>query len=225
MQTKLRGIGWSLLLACIFCLQSAQAAVNLSGRHIYVFFPGLDAVWGSYLFLVNNPGTEAERFTFPVLLPTETIDFQGQDNLNPDELKLGPDGGLTIDKVFAPGDSMISIGFKLPADQGVAKATVKPAYDFESLGFFVWQDTMAVEGDGLSLDVRKGVSFSGKNYDTYTLMKGVKDQSYKIQIRGIPEGRGRLWIIGGILMGILLLSGLGFAFLSRPQLSEREELI
>lgn len=214
---NLRKLGWSLLLAFSSLSSLAQAEVSLAGRHIYVFFPGVDAVWGSYLFLVTNSGTEPERFSFPVMLPVETVDFQGQENINPDELKLGPDGGITLDKVFAPGEFMINIGFKVPASQGRAHLSVKPTYDFDSLGFFVWQDTMGVSSEASTLDVRKGVAFSGRTYDTYTLIKGTKGQNYQIKIEGIPEGRGRLWIIGGISAAILLISGLSLAFFSRPK--------
>ncbi|MCX6128701.1 MAG: hypothetical protein NTX25_06505, partial [Proteobacteria bacterium] len=62
-----------------------HASVQMSGRHIFILYPGVDSVWGSYLFMVNNNGTQPERFSFPVMLPVETIDFQGQDSLGPND--------------------------------------------------------------------------------------------------------------------------------------------
>ncbi len=221
----------SLLLAFLLLMPALawnsllQAEVRVADKHIFVMFPGVDAVWGEYLFLVSNSGTEPERFVFPVLLPKETIDFQGHDSLAPDELKLGADGGLTIDKIFQPGDQMISIGFKLPASQGQSQLTLNPNQDFASLGLFVWQNSLEVQSEGIPFEVRKNVSFSGRTYDTYTMLNGIKGQTYKATLTGIPEGRGRLWIIGAVLGVVLLCAGLGFAFSSRSKLPQGEEVI
>ena len=223
--THICRFGLAFLLALTASASVVRAEVKISDKHIYVMFPGVDAVWGEYLFLVSNSGTEAERLVFPVLLPKETIDFQGHESLAPDELKLGAGGGLTIDKVFPPGDQMISIGFKLPASQGIAPLTLTPNQDFASLGLFVWQEAMEVKSEGTPLEIRKNVSFSGRTYDTYTIMKGLKGQTYEATLTGIPEGRGRLWIVGAVLGAVLLLAGLGFAFSSRSRLPQGEEVI
>lgn len=199
----------------------AQAEVSVSGRHIYVMFPGVDALWGSYLFVVNNSGSQAERFSFPVMLPSQTIDFQGQENVSPDDLKLGADGKLTLDKEFPPGESMVNIGFKIPAQQGKAPFTVTPLFPIEALSLFVWENSLEVLGD--NLQVRKGVPFSGRNYDTYTLSSASIGQPFTVTVNGIAEGRGRLWIVGAIL-GAVLLVGLIFAYIQRPRLSGLEDV-
>ncbi len=201
----------------------ASAAVEVSGRHIYILYPGVDSVWGSYLFMVHNGGTQPERFSFPVMLPAETIDFQGQDTLAPNELKLGSDGGLTIDKVFEPGENLLNIGFKLPAQLGGGPVTLKASSPFESVGFFVFEGKFAVTGP--NMEVRKNVDFSGRRYDTYTLAGGEAGKSYAFAIEGVPEGRGRLWIVGWILAGGLLTIALSIAFLSRPKLSQGADVL
>lgn len=199
----------------------AQAEVSVSGRHIYVMFPGVDALWGSYLFVVTNSGTQPERLAFPVMLPSETIDFQGQENVRPEDLKLGEGGKLILDKEFPPGDSMVNIGFKIPAGQGKAAFTVTPQFTLDALSLFVWENTLKVTGDNLL--ERKGVPFSGRNYDTYTVSEAAIGKPLTVTIGGVPEGRGRLWIVGGIL-GAVLLVGLGFAYLSRPHHAELEDV-
>ncbi len=215
-----------LRLALIFALSlaasSARAEVSVGGRHIYVMFPGIDALWGSYLFVVNNSGTAPERHVFPIMLPGETIDFQGQENVAPDELKLGEGGKLTIDKAFPPGESMVNIGFKVPAEQGVAKLTLTPLFPVEALSIFVWENTFDVGGP--NLQERKGVPFSGRNYDTYTLSNAKVGEPFTAEVGRVPEGRGRLMIVGYFLIAALLLGGFLIAFLSRPHLSQAEDL-
>lgn len=208
----------------LWCLSSlALAGVSVSGRHVYILYPGLDAVWGSYLFLVKNDGTAPERFRFPVMLPKETIDFQAQDSLAPDELKLGEDGGLTIDKEFAVGESLINIGFKMPAQEGEASIQLREVQAFETLAFFVFEGKFRVEG--APFEVKQNVDFSGRRYDTYTLTKGEGAASLNFVAKGLPEGRERLKIIAYILAGILGIGALSFAYKSRPKLPEGAEEI
>jgi hypothetical protein len=199
----------------------AAYAVQLTNKHIFVLYPGVDSAFGSYIFMVQNPGAQAERLSFPVMLPTETIDFQAQEGLGPDELKLGPDDGLTIDKIFPPGDTLITIGFKVATDEGAGRMTIKAVQAFESFGMFVFEGKFQIAGP--DLEIRRNVDFSGRTYDTYTITKGMAGQSYQVEIQGIPEGRGRLWLIGWVFAGVLLLIALALAWFSRPQLPQGAE--
>lgn len=208
----------SLLLA--FTMQ-ATAAVQVTNKHIFVLYPGVDSVFGSYIFMVQNNGTQAERLSFPVMLPTETIDFQAQEGLAPNELNLGQDGGLTIDKNFPPGDTLITIGFKVPAEVGEGRMTLKAAQAFESIGMFVFEGKFQISGAGL--DIRRNVDFSGRTYDTYTFNQGEGGKTYSMELQGIPEGRGRLWMIGWVAAAALILIGLALAWFSRPQLPQGAE--
>ncbi len=208
----------SLLLA--FAMQ-ATGAVQVTNKHIFVLYPGADSVFGSYIFMVQNNGTAAERLSFPVMLPTETIDFQAQEGLAPNELNLGQGGGLTIDKNFPPGDTLVTIGFKVPAEVGVGRLTLKASEAFESIGMFVFEGKFQIEGPGL--DIRRNVDFSGRTYDTYTLSQGEGGKTYSMELQGIPEGRGRLWTIGWVVAAALILIAGAMAWFSRPQLPQGAE--
>ncbi|HYX37944.1 MAG TPA: hypothetical protein VE954_33000 [Oligoflexus sp.] len=211
-----------VLAALLLALTShAMAAVQVSNKHIFVLYPGVDSVFGSYIFMVQNPGAQPERLSFPVMLPTETIDFQAQEGLAPNELNLGADGGLTIDKNFPPGDTLITIGFKVPADVNNGRMTLKAAQPFESVGMFVFEGKFQINGP--ALDIKRNVDFSGRTYDTYTVNKGEAGKTYQMELQGIPEGRGRLWIIGWVLAGTLLAIALALAWFSRPQLPQGAE--
>lgn len=216
-------VNWKKLLTALTLVWAAQAsaAVQISSKHIMVLYPGVDSAFGSYIFMVQNQGTAPERFSFPVMLPAEMIDFQAQEGLAPNELTLGTDGGLTIDKTFPPGDTLITIGFKTPAEVGEGKLTLKPTFPFESIGLFVFEGKFKITGP--ALEIKNGVEFSGRTYDTYTLANGEAGKTYQMIMQGVPEGRGRLWIIGWIAGGALLLIASALAFISRPQLPQGAE--
>ncbi len=215
---KLRFALASLLLA--FAMQAA-GAVQVTNKHIFVLYPGVDSVFGSYIFMVQNNSTAPERLSFPVMLPTETIDFQAQEGLAPNELNLGQGGGLTIDKIFPPGDTLVTIGFKVPAEVGVGRLTLKASEAFESVGMFVFEGKFQIEGPGL--EIRRNVDFSGRTYDTYTLNQGESGKTYSMELQNIPEGRGRLWTIGWVVAAALILIAGAMAWFSRPQLPQGAE--
>ncbi len=215
---KLRFALASLLLA--FAMQAARA-VQVTNKHIFVLYPGVDSVFGSYIFMVQNNGTAPERLSFPVMLPTAIIDFQAQEGLAPNELNLGQGGGLTIDKIFPPGDTLVTIGFKVPAEVGVGRLTLKASEAFESVGMFVFEGKFQIEGPGL--EIRRNVDFSGRTYDTYTLNQGESGKTYSMELQNIPEGRGRLWTIGWVVAAALILIAGAMAWFSRPQLPQGAE--
>lgn len=211
-----------LLLLLLSLLPSvASAAVSLGQRHVYILYPGVDSIWGSYIFTVNNSSESPERFAFPVLLPKETIDFQGQDSLDPSELKLGADGAVTIDKEFRPGENMIQVGFKIPASQGSAVANIKLPYDVGSIGYFVWQNSLSVHGE--NMEIQRGLQLSDRVYDAYSFVGGRSGQTMTATFQNVPEGRGRLWIIGWIFCGIIVIVAFGLAYTSRPKTHQIED--
>lgn len=225
LKTFFRRSSLSLALAAGFCVASlAFAKAAVGPKHIFILYPGVDAIWGSYIFEVNNDGQAPEQLSFPVMLPKETVDFQAQDTLSPQELQLGKDGGVTINKIFPPGETLMQVSFKLPASQGSSSATFRASYPYQSIGVFVWQDSFVVKGPP-GLEIQKGVNLSGRLFDTYSVGEGDAGQTLSYTFENVPEGRGRLWIVGGIFAGILLLTGLTVAFYTRPKLLHSEEVV
>jgi hypothetical protein len=212
---KLKYVFAALIL---FLPWSAAAQVQVSSKHMMVLYPSVDSVFGSYIFMVQNQGQQPERYSFPVMLPVETIDFQAASGLAPNELNLGADRGLTIDKVFPPGDTLITIGFKIPAEQGAAPLTLKATTSAESVGFFVYEGQFQISGP--TMDIRRAVEFSGRPYDTYTLSDLKAGSSYALNLQGIPEGRNRLWWIGWIAGAVMLMVAGTLAWMSRPKLPD-----
>lgn len=214
----------SALFAGLAVPSLSHAAVGVGPKHVYILYPGVDAIWGSYIFVVANDGQAPEKASFPVMLPKETVDFQAQDTLSPEELQLGKDGGITIDKSFPPGETLLQISFKLPASQGTSVATFTAPYPYQSLGIFVWQNSFGVKGPE-GLEIQKGVNLSGKVFDTYSIGAGEVGKTLTYTFENVPEGRGRLWMVGSIFGGILLITGLIVAFYTRPKLLQSEEVV
>ncbi|MBC7533320.1 MAG: hypothetical protein H7318_17245 [Oligoflexus sp.] len=221
---RLNTLSLLAFLSWSFSVPPAQAAVGVGPKHVYILYPGVDTIWGSYIFVVANDGQAPEQLTFPVMLPKETVDFQAQDTLSPQELKLGKDGGITIDKSFPSGETLLQISFKLPAAQGSSTATITAPYPYQSVGVFVWQDSFTVNGPA-GMEIQKGVNLSGKIFDTYSIGAGEIGKTLSYTFENVPEGRGRLWMVGGIFGGILLITGLTVAFYTRPKLLQNEEVL
>ena len=220
---KTLGLLAGFAVASLLPIRVASAATAVGPKHVYIVYPGQDTVWGSYLFVVNNDSQTPENFSFPVMLPKETIDFQAQDSLSPQELKLGTDGGVRIEKVFQPGETLLQVSFKLPAEEGQAAANFTAPYPYESFGVFVWQDTLEVGGPA-GLEIQKGVNLSGRMFDTFTTGAGEQGKSITYTFKNVPEGRARLWIVGGIVGAILFIAGVSIAFYTRPKLNLNEDI-
>ena len=62
----------------------------------------------------------------------------------PKDIKLGEDGGLYVDKTFPPGDTLITVGFKVPSISGVADISVKPVFAIPAFSYFVAKDSLKV---------------------------------------------------------------------------------
>lgn len=202
------------LLFFLFLSSSAFSSVQIEGRQVYILYSGLDSVWGSYLFMVSNTDAKPASAKFRVMLPEQTEDFEAQQGLVPMDIKLGDDGGLYVDKVFPAGDTLVTIGFKVPSYSGVADVTVKPMLDIPAFSYFVGKDSLKVEGS--DLEFLSDQYFSGKNYDTYTAVSLLPGKSYSVRVIGSPEGRYNYWLIGAVV-GVILLLLLVYAYFVRPE--------
>lgn len=197
-----------MMLIFSFLSHAASAEIIVRDRHIMIIYPGVDAIWGNYLFMMSNQATDPIRHQMDLVLPKETIDWQAQDSLSANDIVLADGGGLRLNKMIPPGDHLMSVGFKIPASGGVARLTLAAAFDIGQLGLFIGDQDMTVEGQGFV--VQKGVPFSGRMYDTYTADNISTGTVTEAVIRGVPEGRGRFWAVGGVVGAVLLGLG-GFA--------------
>src|SRR5690606_13910452 len=131
-----------LPLALLFGGGSANADVMLTPKHLIILRQGLDAVYGSYVFAVQNTGEAPEKFRSAVMLPKETADFVPQEGGRPDEVTLAEDGGgVYVEKDFPPGVHIVSIGFKADASYGKTTLTFTPPAEIQSFTVLLPRDS------------------------------------------------------------------------------------
>lgn len=202
----------SIGLLCIALPLKAQ--VKVSDRHMVILNTGVDAIWGNYLFMISNAGTTEALFSMDLLLPAETADWQALDNLEPDDIKLGKDGGVRLEKMVPPGDLLVSVGFKVQGSGGDATMRFQPRAMDGSLTFLVNDKDLRINGSQLAFRANQPFQ-NGRMYDTYTIANLSTSDSFQLYLSGIPEGRSRFWILGWVLFASLLCGALLMAWYTR----------
>lgn len=194
----------------------AQQALDLSGRHVFFLHPSVDELKGSYLFLVTNATQEPQASRIRLMLPEETFDWMPQDGIQPDELRPGENGGLVLEKTFPPGETMLSLGFRAAAALGEATLTFKPEYAVGSLALLSRQGALNLGSSRDGWQFSENMEFSGRPYDTLTRGSIAAGEKVTVTIGKIPEGRGRLWVLGFVAGGLFLIGGALLAWRTRP---------
>ena len=219
---------WALLAGCSAVLATvAMAKTELTPRHLIILRPGLEVLYGSYVFAAKNDGAAPERFEWSVMLPKEADDFAPQEGLEPESVSLvakdaGAGRGVKIHKDIAPGVQVMGLGFRAPAIGGYGTLTLTPFAEVPSLTILIPRSTgLTVTADGF-VAADPTAELNDPTYMAWTNQAPLAaGQAVAITVRGVPEGRGRLWALGGTVGGLLLLLGLWASFKTRPRLSER----
>lgn len=211
-----------LFMAMLLPSAPAAAEAGVSPRHLIILRDGLDAVWGSYVFAVVNDGNAPAPLKVEIALPKETADWAPQEGVEPEAVKLAAGAGsgvLLIEKEFPPGTHVITIGFKVPASFGSAELTLKPPTTVADLTVLRPRaGKFSVEASWLK-PVDGGAS-PDPDYDALTAAEPMTAGAEKVmRVSGIPEGRARFWMLGGVVAGLLVLGALALAFKTRPRLS------
>ncbi|NRA66369.1 MAG: hypothetical protein HRU19_17920 [Pseudobacteriovorax sp.] len=200
-----------LSFAALLVAESAFAQLAMNPRYIYVVYGGIDAIWGRHMFMVQNQSEAPETGTFTVMLPSETIDWQGQDGFSAKDFKLGSDGGLEFTKEFKPGDNLHSIGFKTTAEDGVGEFSFKVPIDIDELS--IMSVDLKVEGPGMTFTERSG----NQKYDRYLMTNLKAGSTVKLKFLDVPKGRTEFWRYGFVSFALILLVCFGLAYRSRPK--------
>ncbi len=213
-----RGLLLPVLVALVvqlFSASDAHANVSIRERHIVMIYPGLDALWGNYIFMLSNTSDSPVLHSMPLLMPKETVDWQASQAIAPDEVKLMDDGSVQLVKELPPGNHLLSIGFKVPASGGSASFTLVPGIDMDMLAVFLPHDSqLSFEASGFKK--QENFPFSGKVYDSYSMIGATKGTVYKAKIHGVAEGRADYWNLGWVIAAILVVGGGISAYLTKP---------
>lgn len=195
------------------------AQVELSDRHIYFIYPAVEEIKGNYIFLVRNSGKEDVRHTMKILLPAETIDWMPQEGVGPDELKPGTEGGLVLDKNFPPGETMISLGFIVPAKGEKAVMTFKPEYNVGELAILARKGAAELSGS-TGFQTQSGISFAGQMYDSVGKNATTAGETVSVTVGGIPQGRSRLTYLGFAAIAVIAAAAAFLTWRTKPRLDQ-----
>jgi hypothetical protein len=199
--------------------------VQLMPRQMMVLREGLDAVYGQVMFVVRNHAAVPLPLKFTVLLPKETADFSPREGLEPSEVVLAEargDGGgfkgLLVDKTFPPGVLMMTIGFKVDAQLGRTTMTLSHPDGIKDLNLLTLKDGR-IQADSASLVTNERPEDADPLYKAFELKAPVNaNETISIEISGVPEGRLRLWWLGGIFGGVLVFLVLILAWKTWPKM-------
>jgi hypothetical protein len=198
----------------------AAAAVETTSKQLLILRPGIDAIWGSYIFALQNDGAAAEPFKGRVMLPKETVDFQAQEGAEPSELALADDGGVMLEKQIDNGVHVVGIGFKVDAALGAATMTFTAVSPVANLNVLIpkGEGTLQVSSDIL------GAPSEASPDPGYVAMGTTRPlaagETFVLKIGAVPEGRSRIWGVGGAVAGVLVLIGAALAWRTRPRIKE-----
>lgn len=190
-------------------------------RELIVLKPALDQVWGTWITAVIHRGESPEEVSFYLNIPREAVDFQAGEGLEPKDLKIQSDGVL-VRKTFAPGVNVVSVVFAVPARYGVTSLTLVPKREVPEMSIMTPKGILTAKGDGLA--VQPDDRQEGERYDVLGTTKPLPlGKEFVLDIAGVPEGRSRLWILGGIVGGLLILTAGVYAWRTRPQKTGAED--
>jgi len=198
---------------------SSFAEIYVTSKHLVILRTGIDTVWGSYVFAVNNKDAGPSPLKVNIMMPAQMTDFYPQEGVTKDEVLL-TDSGLMVDKEFATGVNVISIGFRVPSKFGRAEISFKPQMDIDSFTVLVPRDSgTLIQSEGLVLG--NDEARPDPQYIPYVSKNILKTgEAFTIKVGGIPEGRLTLWISGGITGVSVLIFGLLLALRTRPRIQD-----
>ena len=208
-----------LLMSFAVFAPSSFAEIYVTSKHLVILRTGIDTVWGSYVFAVNNKDAAPSPLKVNIMMPAQMTDFYPQEGVTKEEVHLS-DSGLMVEKEFAPGVNVVSIGFRVPSKFGRAEVSFKPQMDIDSFTLLVPRDSgTQIQSEGLV--VGNDEERPDPQYQPYVSKSTLKTgETFTINVAGVPEGRLTLWIGGGITGACILIFGLFLALRTRPRLQD-----
>jgi hypothetical protein len=156
------------------------------------------------------------------MLPKETSDFVPQEGLEPNEIALGSDGGVNIEKDIPKGVHVLGVGFKVDGRYGKTKMSLTPEVEVRSLTILVPRDT-AVDLAAAGLKAASGPDAEDPQYRAFVNAEPLPAAApFVVEVSGLPEGRARLWLTGSVIAACMVLGAAFLAFRTRPKIKENQ---
>lgn len=191
---------------------------SISPKHLLILRPGLDSVFGTYVFAVQNADAAPAPFRSEILIPKEAEDWFPQEGIEPEDLDLDPSTkGLTLKQTVPNGVHILSLGFRVNGSFGKARVTLVPPYEIGSLTVLTPRDSpLRITSRGL--EAAGADAAPDPQYQAWTTSDVIPAKGeLVIEVAELPEGRGRLWVAGFLTFALLAVAGTTLAWRSRPR--------
>jgi len=193
----------------------AQAGASLIDRQAIVLRGGLGEIIGVYYFAVNvdqSKDAKPERLRVKLLLPKEVADFAAAEGIKPEDVRLGEDGGIYVEKDFNPGFNSVGVFFSVKGKGRNGLMTFTPATGLSQLRIFSETENLQFTSEQFdqvpSSDLEGGRLVSGI-VNKQPLESG---KAFVVGFDGLAEGRQWFWLLGSIT-GALLIGLVVFMFM------------
>lgn len=193
------------------------AEIALSKKHLIILRAGLDSVWGDYIFSVQNTQQESQRADIALFLPRETVDFKAVEGVTAADLRVDArHGTVTMQKEFPAGVTLVNVAFKVTAQDGAAVLNWTATQTLASVNVMYEHEVIEVTSDRLELTHLPRIA--DVHYRALHTTQALKaEDSLRVQVRGIPQGRARLHLFAVVFAVILLISTVYLAIRTRPR--------
>jgi hypothetical protein len=223
--TVLKWLGLALFASCLLTTSRAYAEIEMTTKRLVILRPGVESLWGSYIFAIGNTGSEPEEIETSFKLPAETVDWMPQEGVLPKDIRLGSEGNLILKATYPPGVHMISIGFKIDSSGADTTVTLKPVDEIS--------DFTLLFPDSTNLKVThpnlQDSGLDGNAQEPYRTMKSAnplpKGEEFVMNVSGIPEGRTKPYVVGAIIGLLFVVASTILAIKTRPKGLEDENAL
>lgn len=187
------GTRFLLILLHSVAIFSTCGSAQSDMRQLLVIKGGVDQVYGNFMTAAN--GEPAAKVEIWPLVPSEMLDFAPQEGLEKNDIQLAEDGALKIVKQLKSQLNIMMLGWLAPAKFGQTVLNFPIRDTIEQL------IVMTPRGM-LELTMPLGFSHEGatrEQTEVYNVWRNssplAKGTILTIMVKGVPEGRQRLWSV------------------------------
>ncbi len=202
---KVVGGGFAAKIAlCIFLLAGSsylRAQTNQMDRQIYLIEAGQDSLVLTYIFTIHNQSKAEERIRLELNFPEEVEDWIPQEGLDRQDIVLGSEGGVFIEKEIKPGLHFAALALKVSATSGRTVLHFKMKAAVGEFMILAKPGLFSLASGELQYESQREIM--GERFEALFKNDLKVGDVLSVNIDGIPQGRFRLWILGG-LTGLLL---------------------
>lgn len=181
---------------------SAQK-IDYSGRHVIILRSGIEKLFGTYLFIINNNSTTKERIRIALLLPVADIyDISGPWAQQIE--KLDRENYYILATNIPPGVNRIGINFTLKPNIINPKIWFNIATSVNELAILTQNQWLKFYSNGKAFKANN-IVLDQNNFHAFSTGPLVGPEKFTVSIVNLPLGRNYyLWTALGLALLVLI---------------------